>query len=218
MWGFFKKHRFIIIIVTFFAIVGEIFLGTKSYFLSYKTDFAIKVNNSNIPMKLYRSIYANSIKIYKQITNEQLSEKDLSEIKMRVIQALVQNEIFYQQSKLYGILVTNKELKTALQNSAIFQEKNIFSKNKYTAFLVSMQMTPKEYETLKKKEIAGEKLKMILGSAVKVWRYELEMANRIESQTTKNTLLQTKINTTLNEWYANVIKNSTITCNKLAFK
>jgi peptidyl-prolyl cis-trans isomerase D len=215
MWDFFRKHMRIIFAVTIFALIGEIFLSTRFYFLSNKTNSTAKVNDSNISIKLYRSVYANSVKMYRQITNNQLSEKDLSEIKMRVFQALVQDEIFYQQSKLYGILVTNKELKTDLQNSQIFQEKNVFSKDKYIAFLASVQMTPKEYEILRKKQIAGEKLKAMLSSVVKLWDYELENAIKKNPLITRNTLLQTKINVILNEWYSNIIKNSAITNNEL---
>jgi hypothetical protein len=210
----------IIFIVTIVTFIGGIFMGFGTYLFGSKEDFktVATVNSTKIPMRLFNSIYINSSEMYRQITNNQLTEKDLNEIKVKTIQVLVQDEIFYQQSKLYNIIVTDEELKIDLQNSALFRNNNIFDIQKYYSFLKSIQMTPKEYETLRKKQIAGNKVKMILAPSIKLWNYELEAAIRQNPSITKNALLQAKINIVLNEWYLSIIKNSKITSNEMIFK
>jgi hypothetical protein len=218
MMNFFRRNTRIIFIVTIIAFLGGTFFSTVSYLFASKADYAIKVNSFKIPIKLYNSFYTNIINGYQQKTNNQLTESTLNELKIKITQDLIQNEIFYQQSKIYGITVNNDELKEALQDSTMFKDDNGFNKNKYIAFLASIQMKPKEYELLIKKQIAGNKLKTLLASSVKVWDYETAQAARQNDSITKTSLMQTKITFILNEWYINIIKNSKITTNKLILK
>ncbi|MDR0956617.1 MAG: SurA N-terminal domain-containing protein [Endomicrobium sp.] len=218
MMNFFRRNTRIIFIVTIIAFLGGSFLSTVSYFLSSKTDYAIKVNGSKIPINLYKSIYINLINIYQQKTNSQLTENNLNELKIKIIQDLIQNEIFYQQSKIYGITVSNNELKKALQDSTIFKNNECFNKNKYIAFLTSIQIRPKEYESLVKKQIAGNKLKTLLASSVKIWNYEIVQTVKQNEPITKISLIQKKIILILNEWYINIIKNSKVTTSKSVLK
>jgi hypothetical protein len=78
-------------------------------------------------------------------------------------------------------------------------------------------MSPKEYELLRKKQIAGIKLKMLLASSVKLWNYEIDSIVQREDKTKKE-LFSAKINIVLNEWYQQVIKNSKIISNDIIFK
>jgi hypothetical protein len=154
------------------------------------------------------------------MANQELSEKDINEIKLKTIETLVRNEILYQQSKRYGITVSDEELKTYLQSLVIFKDNNGFSMKKYRTFLRSLQMTPKEYETLVKKRIAGNKMKMIISSSIKLWNYEVKEATKQKISlpiTMKDALIQKKINYILNEWYSSIIKKSRIINNDLIF-
>jgi hypothetical protein len=220
MINFLEKHMRIIFVLLIIAFMGSTFAGLGLYFLNFKTDYIIKINNSKISTKLFNSIYTNSVKLYQKMTNKQLSEKDLNKIKMIILQTLVQNEIFYQQSKYYGIAVSDKELKTYLQNLKIFKNNGRFSLKKYHMFLGSLQMMPKEYETLVKKQIAGNKMKAIISSSIKLWNYELKEAtkqNALPLTVLKDILIQKKVSYILNEWYLNIIKNSKITSNDSIF-
>jgi hypothetical protein len=195
-----------------------IFVGFGAYLFGHKEDFktAVTVNGTKIDMKLFNLVCTQLSKMSEETTNKSLTKKDLKEIKIKTIQILVQNEIFYQQSKLYGIIVTNKELRSNLENSLQFKNSNnFFDIRKYYLFLQSIQMTPKEYENLIKKQIAGNKVRMIIAHSVKLWNYELETAIKQNPSMTKDDLLQLKKNTILNEWYSNITKNSKISINKM---
>jgi len=211
MMNFFRKHTRAIFIITILA-----FIISLTPCLFYSQEYAVKVNGVKIPLKLFNLIYSNSSKIYEQSADNRADEKDLNRIKARIIQSLVQDEILYQQSKLYGVTVGDKELKEQVQSLKIFKTNGAFDIQKYYSFLNSVQMTPKEYETLLKKQIAASKLKMLLISSTKLWNYERENAykrNGLLTPAEENTLWETKAEFILGEWYSNVFKNSKITCN-----
>jgi hypothetical protein len=195
--------------MTIVAFIGSSFAGVGYYFFGYKNDFKtfITINGVKIPAKLFNSVYTDFLQM---TNNRQLSNEDLKELKIRIIYSLVQDEILYQQSKLYGIVVTDEELKYDLHNSAKFKDNNVFNIRKYRAFLNFVQMTAKEYETMRRKQIVAVKVKMLIASCVKLWNYELENALKQESPITENTLIQSKVNSVLNEWYSDIVRNSKI--------
>jgi hypothetical protein len=195
------------------AFIGSSFAGIEYYFFDYKNDFKtfVVVNGVKISVKLFNSVYTD---FRQMVSDQQLSSEDLKELKTRIVYSLVQDEILYQQSKLYSITVTDEELRNDLRNSAKFEDNNVFNIRKYHAFLNSIQMTAKEYEAMRKKQIAAVKVKMLISSCVKLWNYELENALKQESSMTKNALIQAKINFILNDWYSNIFRNSKITVPK----
>jgi hypothetical protein len=220
MMNFLRSHMRIVFIIIIITFICGIFVGFGAYMFGYKEDFktAVTVNGTKIDIKLFNLVYTQLSEMHEETTNKPLTKKDLNEIKIKTIQVLVQNEIFYQQSKLYGIVVTNKELKSNLENSSQFKNNNFFDIKKYYLFLQSIQMTPREYENLIKKQIAGNKVRMIIAHSVKLWNYELETAIKQNHSMTEDILLQLKINIVLNEWYSNITKNSKISINKVILK
>jgi hypothetical protein len=218
MMNFLRKHIRVIFIVTIVAFIGSSFAGVGYYFFDSKNDSKtfVVVNSVKIPGKLFNSVYMD---LFHQMTSgdhdQQFSDENLKELKTRIIYSLVQDEILYQQSKLYGITVTDEELRSDLRSSKKFEDNNVFNIRRYHAFLSSVQMTAKEYEAMRRKQIAAVKVKMLISSCVKPWNYELENALKQESPITKNALIQAKINFVLNEWYSYVVRNSKITVPKI---
>jgi peptidyl-prolyl cis-trans isomerase D len=200
-----------IFIVTVTAFVGVIVFGAIANSLG-TNDYAVKVNGKKVPLRLYMFVYENAIESYQKTSGTYLSDSQKQQLKANILQALVQDEIFYQQSKLYCISVRDEELNLDLQNSLQFKENGIFSLAKYKAFLRAIRMSPKEYELLRKKQIAGVKLKMLLASSVKLWNYEIDSIAK-QNDKIREELFSTKVNVMLNEWYQQIIKNSKIISN-----
>jgi hypothetical protein len=218
MMNFFRKHIRAIFIVTIVTFLGGIFLGAGSYLFNKSADFAAKVNGTKIPKNLFYSIYTNSVRNYQQMTNKSLNEKELNEVKSRVIQTLVQTYLLCMEANKYGIIVTDEELKSDLQNSLEFKDGDAFSMSKYTAFLNSLQMKPKDYESLRRKEITANKVKIKMASCIKLWNYEVESASKQTPPVSKNEVFITKVNVILTEWYFGTVRNSKIITNDLIFK
>ncbi len=220
MMNFLRKHMRKIFFITILAFIGGIFMGFGSYLFGPENDYktAATVNGEKVPMKLFSALYTNSSEMYKESSKTDLTPEQANELKVRTLQAMVQEEIFYQQSKAYGIVVSDSELKNDIQFSAMFRNNNQFDSRLYYAFLRAMGMTPKEYEHLRKKQIAGEKLKMILGTAIKLSDSEFNSLSANYPKLTRDELTQSKINSILNEWYSNIVKGSKISTNDSIFK
>lgn len=217
MMNFLRKHMRKIFVITILAFIGGIFMGFGAYLFGpsddeYKT--AATVNKTKIPLKIFDSIYRNTLSMYGSASEEPITEEMEKNIKITTIQALVQDEIFYQQSLLYGIVVSDAELRNDIQSSAIFKTGANFDPRIYHAFLNSLHMTPKEYESLRKKQIAAEKLKYLLASSIKVWDYEFEEAKKEYPDISRDNMLHVKANSLLNEWYSDIVENSEIVSNK----
>jgi parvulin-like peptidyl-prolyl isomerase len=210
-----------IFIITIIAFIGGTFMGFGAYLFGPAADYktAATVNGSKIPLNIFEAIYKNSYSMMQNTVKDDLTQEQVTRIKVNAIQALVQDEIFFQQSKNYGILVSNEELKSDIESSAMFKNsEGKFDARLYYGFLRSINMTPKDYETLRKKQIAGEKLKITLASSIKIFDSELQEARKKTPDISREALLQAKANAILNEWFSSTIKNSKISSNELILK
>ncbi|MCL2485752.1 MAG: SurA N-terminal domain-containing protein [Endomicrobia bacterium] len=218
MMNFLRKHMRKIFLITISAFVAGIFFsGFGTAFFSRDHQSAATVNSTEIPLSLFNSMYLSSTEMMRNMSKEELTDEMLTQIKIKTLQALIQEELFYQQSKKYGIQVSDLELTRDIQNSAMFKNNNMFDPRMYYAFLRGLKLTPKEYENLRRKQISGEKLKILLASSIKLMNAEYEAAAKADPNMTRDLALQMKINTLLNEWYINLAKSSKITSNDLIF-
>jgi hypothetical protein len=206
--------------VTILAFIGATFMGFGAYLFGPETDYktALVVNGKKVPVKLFNSIYNDSLERAQNEMKDSLTDQQIMQIKVGIIQLLVQEEIFYQEAKKYSVVVSDEELKNDIRNSMIFRNGNAFDINAYYNFLRHMRMSPKEYEALRKKQISSEKLKIILASSIKAFDFEVEEAKKTDASVTKEILLQTKANVILNEWFMSAIKSAKITTNETLMK
>ncbi|MDR3112312.1 MAG: SurA N-terminal domain-containing protein [Elusimicrobiota bacterium] len=218
---FFRKHSRIIFIITIVMFFASTFLGLGSAVFYSTNETAVSVNGKKISSRLFDSVYYNFIDAYEQsLSNQPLTEEITRELKAKTVQSLVENEIFYQQAIRYGIEVSDDELKVDLQNSPMFKnESNIFDLQTYYSFLNKIKLSPKEYEKLRKKQIAGNKLKALLVPAVRLWNYETTdiIKEGTDTSVALNAAFQSKVNAILNEWYSNVVRNSAVIVNENIF-
>jgi hypothetical protein len=198
------------------AFLGGSFVGAGSSLFYSGAKFAVKVNGVKISVALFETISSSNIEAYRRQVQTPITDDIIKQIKVKILQALVEEEVFYQQSEKYGIKVSDEEIKADLQSSQMFRnpQTNVFDIQRYLSFVRSINMTLREYEALKRKQIAGQKLKLLLTSSVKLWNYEIENNKRqTGSDSEINPLIQQKINLILNEWYSDVVKTSNIKTN-----
>ena len=221
MMNFLRKHMRKIFIVTILAFVGGTFMGFGAYLFGPAKDYdvAVTVNGTKIPVKLFSALYHASADMYRNSEKQSLTQEQLQNIKIQTVQGLVHDELFYQQSQEYKILVSDAELKNNIQSSQMFRNsRNQFDPNMYYAFLNSIKMTPKEYENLRKKQIAGEKVKIPLASSVKISDSEYESAAAEGLKTSREEMLQIKTHEILNDWFMRTAGNAKIVTNENILK
>ena len=177
MMNFVRKHREAIFIITIIGFLAGIFVGFGSYFFIGRTtaDNVLEVNGSGVPYKRFTSLL-NQVQYAMHHNNEETNEQAMAKKRQEIIQQLVQEELFWQEAKKYGIMVSDSELANDLQNYPPFQQNGKFSHLRYYQILGEiLHSTPREFEESRKKQIAAFRLRELIASSVRITEPELEL-------------------------------------------
>ncbi|MDD3053225.1 MAG: SurA N-terminal domain-containing protein [Endomicrobiia bacterium] len=206
MMTFLIKHKVKIFLITILGFLAGSFVGFGSYLFGEKTyyDTVAVVNGYKIPYKTYYALYNNTLNMMRQ-TNKDLSDDMSKKVQNDILRNLVQDEIIWQQTKYYGISVSDEELALDIQNYPYFlNEKGQFDSRYYFTFLNNMRLSPKDFESLRRKQLASNKLQVFIASASKITDSEFEELHKLYPNVDDNTLIQMKMNEVLNDWFENI--------------
>ena len=202
----FRKHKVKIILIILIGFFGGTFIagfGVSTLGKTNSFDAVAVVNGKKIPYRFFHSLYNNTINSLSHSENE-ITTDITTAIKNDIVRALIQDELIYQQAKDYGITVSDTELAYDIQGYSYFLNgQGIFDSRKYYQFLNNLMISPKDFETLRRKQIVANKLKVLIASTVKVSK--TEKINHKESQ-----LLQEKANEIVNSWFNDIRGKSTV--------
>ena len=210
MMNFFRKHKVAIILIILVGFFGGTFIagfGVSTFGNSASSfDTAAVVNGKKIPYKYYYSLYNYTLNLLRG-SNQNVTDELMRLTKNQILNNLIQDELIWQQSKKYGITVTDAELAKDIQSYPYFLNENEqFDSRYYYQFLNNLRMAPKDYENLRRKQIASNKMQMLIASSARVSQSEVEMkkGSNISEQT------QIKANEVLNDWFDTIKKDSKI--------
>lgn len=209
MMNFLRKHKVKIFLITIFGFLAGTFVGFGSYLFGDRNyyDTVAVVNNVKIPYKIYYSLYNNRLETLRQ-AGQDITGEMKKIVQNDIIRNLIQDEIIWQQTKDYGITVSDKELAADIQSYPYFLNENgQFDIRYYYKFLNNIRLSPKDFESLRRKQIASKKLQMLVASAAKVSDTELKNPDNYSEQATA---LQTKANEILNDWFDTIKKKTKI--------
>ncbi len=181
---FVRKHRETIFIITIIGFLAGIFVGFGSYFFIGKTpaDNVLEVNGIGIPYKHFTNLLSQ---VRRSMTenNESQAEDTIKQKKQEVLQHLVQEELFWQEARKYGIIVSDLELASDLQSYPAFQQNGRFSHALYYRILNEvLHETPREFEESRRKMIAAFKLRALIASSVRITEPELQVEYEIQNK------------------------------------
>jgi len=215
IFDFLKKNRRNIFIITVVGFIGGIFLGFGGY-LRYSSvpDTAAVVNGVKIPLQKFNHQVSLAIENYRNQGNE-ITDEVIRSIKQQVLRDLIQEEVFWQEAKKYGITVSDQELYYDIMRIPAFQKDGKFDRETYYRTLIlRLKTTPKEFEESRRKRIAMFKLRDFVISSVKLSPQEVELYYKLhqpkndeEKQRLYNQLLQEKQTAVLEEWYKQINNN-----------
>jgi hypothetical protein len=209
MMNFLRKHKVKIFLITIFGFLAGTFVGFGSYLFGDRNyyDTVAVVNNVKIPYKIYYSLYNNRLETLRQ-TGQDITEEIKKDIQNDIVRNLIQDEIIWQQTKDYGITVSDKELAADIQAYPYFLNENgQFDIRYYYKFLNNIRLSPKDFESLRRKQIASKKLQMLVASAAKISDTEIQNPNNYSEQVNA---LQIKANEILNDWFDTIKRKTKI--------
>lgn len=210
MMNFFRKHKVAIILIILVGFFGGTFIagfGVSTFGNRASSfDTVAVVNGKKIPYKYYYGLYNSTFNSLRK-SNEEISEEFIKFTQSRILRTLIQDELIWQQTPKYGIKVSDNELAKDIQTYPYFlNEKGQFDVRNYYQFLNNLRLSPKEFETLRRKQIASNKLQMLVASAARITQSEIEM----QKGSNISDLTQIKANEILNDWFDEVKKKSKI--------
>lgn len=205
MMDFFRKHKVKIILVILIGFFGGTFIagfGVSTFGRTNSFDAVAVVNGKKIPYKCFYGLYNNAINSLNRSGQEVTEELAMAK-KNGIVMTLVQNELIWQQAEDYGITVSDTELAYDIQSYPYFlNNQGNFDSRNYYQYLNNLMMSPKDFETLRRKEIVANKLKALIASAAIVSNSEKINGNKYQ-------LLQ-KSNEVLNAWFNDIKRKSKI--------
>ncbi len=210
-----RKNRQNIFIITVVGFIGGIFLGFGGY-LRYSTvvDTVAVVNGVKIPLQRFNRQVNLAIDNYRNQGNE-ITDETIRSIKQQVLRDLIQEEVFWQEAKKYGITVSDQEVYYDIMRIPAFQKDGRFDRETYYRTLIlRLRTTPKEFEESRRKRIAMFKLREFVISGVKLSPLEVrsyyqihQPKNEEEKQKLYQQLLEEKQAAVLEEWYKQINNN-----------
>ncbi|GAG96371.1 unnamed protein product [marine sediment metagenome] len=221
MMNFFRKHMRTIFLITIVGFGVGIFAGFGGYLFGDRTlgNAVAEVNGVKIPKKRYDNLFNQVMESLRDeetdITDELIKQK-----RQEVIQDLIQEEVFYQEGKKYGITVSDEELAANIHHFKGFQKDGRFNQQLYFQILAwRLRMTPREFEESQRRSIIRDKLREFIAYSVKITDKELSLeyvqrhnGNMKDFQENKDKfyeeLRKEKIIAVFNEWYKSI--NNTI--------
>lgn len=215
IFDYLKKNQQNIFIITVVGFLAGIFLGFGGY-LRYTSvvDTVAVVNGVKIPIQKYNRLVNQTIENYRNQGGE-INDDVIKNIKQQVLRDLIQEEVFWQEAKKYGITVTDQEVYYDIMRIPAFQKNGSFDRETYyRTVILRLKMTPKEFEESRRKRIAMFKLREFILSAVKLSPQEVENYYKLknpkndeEKQKLYQELLQEKQTAVLEEWYKQINAN-----------
>ncbi len=213
---FLRKYKRIIFIVTLIVFVLGVFIGFGGYFFSRgaNIDAIALVNGVKITNTKFYRYYRDTVQSLRD-KGQDITE-DIEKTKQtEVLRDMIQEEVFYQESKKFGVNVPDVELARYIQSFDGFKHNGVFDRNVYFQVLqYRLKTSPAEFEEERKRNIAIAKLRMIVSSSVNLTLPEINLAlnqkykNSIVKDDEKNKFItqlrQEKLMAVFEEWYRSV--------------
>jgi len=213
MFEFLRKNRRTIYLITLIGFAAGIFVGFGGYAIYRSYDAVATVNSVKIPYSRYQYYFSQTLENYRD-QGKEFTEDVYQQIKREVLSELIQEEVFWQESKKFAIKVPDKELAYTIQQYPVFQRDGKFDIRLYYQILYHrLRTTPSEFELSRRKSIAIIKLRKLIMSLAKISPFELEYEyrRRFPTKATANfdkekekfleELTTERITAIFNEWY-----------------
>jgi peptidyl-prolyl cis-trans isomerase D len=173
-----------IFLITIIGFLSGIFVGFGGYFLGGGRvgDAVAVVNGTKIPYKRYSTLFNRAMDGLRD-ENSEITDNLIEQKRNEVIRDLIQEEVFYQEAKKYGIGVLDEEVAMDINRFPAFQRDGKFDQRLYFQILAwQLRMTPHEFEESRRKQIAISKLRSLVASSVKITNDELIMEYARQNQ------------------------------------
>ncbi len=167
MLEFMHKHAkyfyvffFVVIISFIFFYVGPIDNDTS--------PVLAEVGGEKIHLDEYWRAYERYRRFYRDKFGKDIDKKTEEELnlKRRVLDDLVDERVLLKKARELGLRVTDRELQEAIMRESAFMDNGVFSRELYLRTLDMNRLSPRQYESMVRRQLLLVKVRALLGEAV----------------------------------------------------
>ena len=228
---FFRRHMKTIFWITLagFLFATFAYFGAGGY-LTSSMDTVATVNSGKVSYTEFTKSVNRAIEGEQEKKQDvQLTESDIQQIKMSILQDMISEEAFYQTALKYGLSVSDNEIRMHLEQIPAFQKNGRFDHmTYYQALRYGIKMTPEEFEKSRKRAMMVDKVRFLIYLIAKVSDKEAENEYLRRNGNLKNyakekdkfaeTLQNEKRVLLFNQWVARLQEKIKITENLAKFE
>jgi len=174
------KIVLLIVVVVFILTSGVLFYWGGGPSGGARANTVAVVNGEEIPFERFRRAQTNMIAAYERMSRQRLTP-ELAErlgLSQQVVNELVTEAVVIQGAGKEGVLVSDNELRTTIQQIREFQEAGRFSRDEYLKVLKQLRLDPGEFENEVRRQLVRRKMEMLIKQGVKVSDEEVQQAYR----------------------------------------
>ena len=177
-WIAYTMFAAIIVVFAFFGV-------TPDQFGQSTGGVAAMVNDSSISLAEYRS-RVESVEQNARGQFDQFPEAQRrlfqNEMRRRALEELIMAELIFQEATGRGIIASDGEVREYLLQIPFLQENGRFQRERYRAFLESMNLTRTDFERQIRKQIVTQKLQELFVGSAAPSREELKRNQMLSNQ------------------------------------
>jgi len=144
----------------FLVIITFVFWGVGTVDKQHSPVIADVAGQKITAERFWRN-YEETRRIYREIFKDKAVEMEQN-LKEKVLEDLVNEEVLLYLAKKYGIEATDKEIQDAIINDPRFMRNGVFQKDVYFQILKLNRITPQQYEAFLQREITIRKTLQVI--------------------------------------------------------
>jgi peptidyl-prolyl cis-trans isomerase D len=174
------KIVLLIVVVVFILTSGVLFYWGSGPSGGAPGNTVAVVNGEEIPFDRFRRAQANIIAAYERMARQRLTPEMAERLGLsqQVVNELVTEAVVIQGAAKEGVLVSDDELRSTIQQIREFQEGGRFSRDEYVKVLKQLRLDPGEFENEVRRQLVRRKMEGLIKQGVKVSDEEVQQAYR----------------------------------------
>lgn len=164
MFKFLRRHRTFVMTAMAVTIALLIIFGIGgSSFMTSPFDTIIKINGHKVSQVEFDRVFNQIARSHPDAATQR------QQVMSQTLNEIIRQEVFYQESKKFGIDVSDQQLQLQLQSYPAFQKDGKFDLQTYARMVGQvMGMSPRDFEKNQKKDIAGRNLNQLVAESVQI--------------------------------------------------
>lgn len=165
-------------------VVAFSFFGIETYFIGRTDTFVARIGNKEISQQEFRSRFDEFRQQQLQQANGAIDARlfDQPEIKRRVLDQMIDEQVLLSANEKYGIAVPADRLREEISKIPAFQRDGNFDGNLYRARLSAQGLTPNGFAERVARELAAREIPLDVANSTFVTDREVDEMLRLRGQ------------------------------------